>query len=128
MYSRLIVSDRLWYRNGKKHRIRLLPAVDYGDGEVEYWVNGFNYTLENGVLFLNSGSVARVPKVIYKNGTREWHRKNGLGTELHRRDGPAVVYGNGDLECWRSGKRHGLTIISGKSYWFERGEFVKCIV
>lgn len=133
MYSRFIigsiVNDKEWYRNGKKHRIRFLPAVIYGDGEVEYWVNGFNYILEDGVLFLNSECVGIVPKVIYKDGTRSWGRRRMKGIlHLHRKSGPAVIYGNGDYEYWVYGKRHGITSYCGKQYLFKDGEFVKCIV
>lgn len=35
-------------------------------------------------------------------GTREWY----LGYKLHREDGPAVEYTNGDVEWWFNGKLH----------------------
>ena len=51
---------------------------------------------------------------------------------IHREDGPAVIYSNGDFEYWLCGKRHrqdGPAVIVGdKQYFFEFGEFQKCIV
>ncbi|RTK95501.1 MAG: hypothetical protein EKK64_06680 [Neisseriaceae bacterium] len=73
-------------------------------------------------------SFADEPAVIYKNGTKKWHYCN----YPHRRELPAIIYQNGDQEYWFFGKRHredGPAVIYGnKQYFFENGEFIKCIV
>lgn len=68
------------------------------------------------------------PSVIYKNGTKEWHTIGFINRHLL----PAVVYSNGDCEYWHYGKRHRYdgpaVIVGNKQYFFENGEFIKCIV
>ena len=34
----------VWYVNGKLHRDNGLPAIEYADGDKEWWVNGKNMT------------------------------------------------------------------------------------
>ena len=101
-----------WYLNGKLHRDGDLPAVEWEDGNIEYWENGAKY------LFIE-----------YENGTKEYYHNHG---KLHNDCGPAIIYANGDLEYWEYGQRHRkngpAVIIGDKQYWFERGEFQKCIV
>ncbi len=59
---------------------------------------------------------------VYDNRT-EWRNKNG---NLHRIDGPAVEFANGDKEWWVNGQRHR---IGGPAYetsygvtWWQHGE------
>ena len=39
-----------WYKNGKLHRDGKLPAVEYENGDVKYYINGFrkNYKIYGG--------------------------------------------------------------------------------
>ena len=101
--------DKYWYFKGEIHRDNNLPAVEWADGAKEYWLNGEEY-------------------ILRENGTKEFY--NGF-LELSRFDKPAIEYANGDEEWWFNGKRHrknGPAIIYGdKQFWFEDGEFIKCI-
>lgn len=90
------------FHNGQLCRLFDKPAIEYANGQFEWWVDGIRHR-GNG------------PAVIKPNGQLEWwvegrrHREDGPalikaqgGTEwyfedkLHREDGPAVegVYGN----------------------------------
>ena len=92
------------------HRENSLPAIENSNGEKEYWENGQEYILE-------------------ENGTKAFIDFHG---NLHKDLLPAVEYSNGDQEWWRWGKRHRengpAVIIGNKQFWFEDGEFIKCIV
>jgi len=56
---------------------------------------------------------------VRSNGDKFWYDRKG---NLHRSDGPAVEFTNGDKEWWIHGKRHredGPAVIAGKhEYWF----------
>ena len=59
------------------------------------------------------------PAVIYPNGCQEWFFHN----KLHRKDGPAVIWSNGYQEWYLNGRLHrkdGPAIIShnGEKYWW----------
>jgi hypothetical protein len=56
-------------------------------------------------------------------GTREWY----LGYKLHREDGPAVEYTNGDCEWWVNGKIHrvdgpAIEKANGTREWYLDGK------
>ena len=135
---------KIWKKKNKhhekfyRHRKKMEePCAIFENGDVDYWYSGFKYNLdktENSTeITMNVNrekllhSLDDYPSVIYSNGTKEWHC---LG-ELHRRGFPAVEYANGDKEYWFYGKRHrekGPAVIFGnKQYWFEAGEFQKCM-
>lgn len=135
------ISQR-WHKNGKLHRENFKPAVvlennlnnkickQIGvskDKEEFYFLYGKKYLKNEDDSCLYKSSIDGFPNVIYSNGTKEYEFLH----KLHRRDGPAVVYSNGDCEWWFMGFRHrddGPAVIYGdKQYWFENGEFVKCI-
>ena len=102
-----------WYKEGELHRENDLPAIIYAGGQKEWFSNGSRYEIKK-----------------YENGTKEYYNIFG---RFHRYDGlPAVIYPNGDVEYWVGGKRHridGPAVVYGnKQYWFEWGEFKKCIV
>ena len=102
--------ENWWCKNGFRHRENNLPAIIRKDGNKEYWENGQEYILE-------------------ENGTKAFIDFHG---NLHKDLLPAVEYSNGDQEWWRWGKRHRengpAVIIGNKQFWFEDGEFIKCIV
>jgi hypothetical protein len=100
-----------WYKFGKCHRENDLPAHIISDGTQFWYKNGIEYTFSK-----------------YENGTKEWRDNYGI---LHNYHGPAIIYSNGDVEYWVRGKRHRINgpavIIGKKQYFFEFGEFKKCI-
>ncbi|RTK96778.1 MAG: hypothetical protein EKK64_03055 [Neisseriaceae bacterium] len=116
------------------------PSIEYENGDKDYWFDGFKYVVlktdSSTEIFISKNMFESTdlhsfddhPSVVYFDGTKEWHQ-NGL---LHRHFRPAVEYKNGDQEWWRFGKRHrtnGPAVVIGeKQYWFENGEFIKCIV
>lgn len=56
----------------------------------------------------------------YPNGTREWCNERG---ELHREDGPAIIYANGSKSWYLKGERHredgpAITRANGDKLWF----------
>ncbi|RTK95488.1 MAG: hypothetical protein EKK64_06615 [Neisseriaceae bacterium] len=131
-----------------KHRKILKPAYEHIKGGVKEWfyegreyqivetefsteIRSFVFTPQAIEYKLNS--IADHPSVIYKNGTKEWHCFGFLSRTLVL-DSPSVIYANGDKEWWQHGKRHRLktngpaVIYGNKQYWFENGEFQKCIV
>jgi len=67
------------------------------------------------------------PAVEYANGDKLWYQ-NG---ELHREDGPAVEYANGYKSWFINGKRHredGPAIESPNSYkfWYYQDLYINC--
>ena len=101
---------KIWAINGLLHRSGNLPAVECPSENNEYWEDGQRY-------------------LIQENGTKEFY--NGF-LELSRFDKPAIEYANGDEEWWNRGERHrkdGPAVIYGnKQFWFEFGEFIKCTI
>ena len=101
--------EKRWCKNGIMHRDNNLPALEYEDGDKEYWLFGDKYELldNNTKEFYYLGRLHRylLPAIEYPNGDKEWWHDG----KRHRREGPAVIYGN-------------------KKFWFEHGEFIKCIV
>ena len=135
MYYLTIKPDyKVFYKNRKLHRIRDLPAIEYVNGEKRWYKNHLRHRDNN------------LPAVEFANGHKEWWEKDvryyfANGTkefrdffhkQLHRHNGPAGEYSNGALEYWICGERHrtdGPAVIYGdKQYFFERGEFIKCIL
>ena len=101
---------KIWMIDGKRHRNNNLPAIEYPDGNKDYYLNGQKYK-------------------FYDNGTKEYF---DFFSRLHRFDFPAIEYSNGDKEWWMYGRRHRLNgpavIIGDKKFWFEHGEFIKCSI
>jgi hypothetical protein len=59
-----------------------------------------------------------------KYGTKSWRNSRG---KLHRTDGPAVEWLNGDKEWWVEGKRHradgpAVECLDGYKAWWVRGK------
>jgi hypothetical protein len=95
---------------GKLHRIGG-PAIEYEDGEYEWWLNGNRHRLDgpavnrlSGVkLWYKHGNYHRIGGPAYKtSGDKKWY----VDGVLHREDGPAVVLKDGTVEYWLSGKQY----------------------
>ena len=71
-------SDKVWYKDGKRHRLDG-PAVERANGDKVWYINGKRHRLDG-------------PAVEYANGDKLWY-KDG---KRHRLDGPAVEYASGD--------------------------------
>ena len=65
---------------------------------------------------------------INTSGDKYWTNESGL---LHREDGPAVEYANGDKQWYLNGIRHrehapAVEYISGAKRWYYQGIFIDC--
>lgn len=62
------------------------------------------------------------PAVEYADGDKEWY----VNGELHRVDGPAIQYASGTKEWWMHGQRHrtdgpAIECASGSKSWYLNG-------
>ena len=67
-------------------------------------------------------------RCVLGDGSIHYYDEQG---RLHREDGPAVEYPNGQRNWYINGKRHrddGPAIItpSGREYWFHEGKYISC--
>jgi hypothetical protein len=118
--------SKQWIINGQFHR-EDGPAVECVDGDKEYYLNG--KIVDEKDLPINKGKELLTkeewPKcTIDKNGNKDWRNKEG---ELHREDGPAVEFINGDKEWWINDKRHredgpACECSNGYKAWYKNGE------
>ncbi len=82
--------NKIWYKNGKLHRNKDLPAVEYANGN-KYWY-------KNGELHRDNDK----PAVEGNNGYKFWY-KGGL---KHRENGlPAIIKIDGTEEYWEHGEQ-----------------------
>ena len=63
------------------------------------------------------------PAVEYVDGDKVWY----LNGKLHREDGPAIEWANGSREWWLNGKRHredgpAVEYADGTKYWYLKGK------
>ena len=79
--------DRI-YRNsqGLRHRVHG-PAIEWADGDKEWWLNG-NIHRTDG------------PAIEYADGSKNWY----LNGQRHRTDGPAMEWADGSKEWYLDGE------------------------
>ena len=72
--------DKIWCLNGTEsyHRNHNLPAIEYANGNKEWWYLGSLHREEG------------LPAIEYSNGDKEWWWRG----KRHRYEGPAIIYGN----------------------------------
>ena len=139
-----------YYINGKKHR-KDGPAVIYTNGILEYWIEGklvdeyrpgFGCfepkSREEALERLDRKERPYCREMYLADINKMWpEMKNGLivnkygiklyykDDKLHREDGPAVIYSNGNFSYWIDGKKHregGPAVIYSNGileYWIE---------
>jgi len=80
---------------------------------------------ENHTVWFQNGLLHRIdgPAIIWFNGDKEWCQ-NG---KLHRMDGPAVEYADGTKKWYKNGKRHrtdgpAIEWENGEVQYWENGE------
>ena len=78
--------DREWYVNGDLHRLDG-PAVEYADGDQVWYVNGLYHRTDG-------------PAIEHACGNRFWYQ-NG---QRHRLDGPAIELADGSVAYWVNGQ------------------------
>ena len=114
-------SGNYWYQNGEQHR-EDGPAVEYVDGAKEWYYKGIfvgfgghpDPTLwarltsveVNGGPLLNGC-------VVDLDGDKWWH----VNDKLHRVDGPAIEYANGDTVWWLKDERLGEGVYGFWKLW-----------
>ena len=97
------------------HREDDLPAIEYTNGDLEWWVNGKQHRTNgpaverhNGTkLWFIHGKLHRendLPAVEWWNGSKEWF----INDKLHRIGGPAIECVTGGNSWWENGvcRRH----------------------
>jgi hypothetical protein len=95
-----IDKNRFWYQNNLKHRFDG-PAIELSNGTKIWYFVGFKLNCINNqdfLLFLSK------PICL----TNNWYHKiwyNARGN-IHREDGPAIEYSNGDKSWFINGKLH----------------------
>ena len=62
------------------------------------------------------------PAVVYATGTKEWW----LNGQLHRDAGPAVIWNDGSKEWYQNGQRHridgpAVVLANGDKLWYLEG-------
>jgi len=77
-----------WHNESNQRHREDGPAVEYADGDKEYYINGKLHR-EDG------------PAVECANGDKEYY----INDKLHREDGPAVEYADGDKAYYINDKR-----------------------
>ena len=87
--------------NNKLHR-EDGPAIEYLNGDKEWWING-NLHREDG------------PAIEWYDGDEFWY-KNG---KSHREDGPAIEYLNGIKEWWLNDKCYGINDDFTNESWIK---------
>ena len=99
--------DKVWYINGERHR-EDGPAIERTSGSKEWWLNGKRQPDYFGKKLVRE-RLDEEPYVDYEepdtdeDGTIRWYNEDG---ELHREDGPAIEYADGDKEWYINGKLH----------------------
>lgn len=101
-----------WSIDGKLHRDGDKPAVERGNGDLEWWqmgtkhrdggpcfigYNGDKEWRQNGLLHRDDG----LPSIEDESGHREWH----VHGRRHRLNGPAIIYPEGDCQYWVDGEK-----------------------
>jgi len=119
--------DKEWWRNGRRHRDDG-PAVEYANGDKEWWRDGiqvepFTESMDPDELEALATSVMGPQPVTDKFGTVSWFWRG----EIHREDGPAIEWANGDKEWCRNGQRHredgpAVEYADGGKAWFRDGQ------
>lgn len=109
-----------WYQNGKRHRLDG-PAIEGPDGLEEWWIEGSHIT-EQEFLARTGGSESTMMED--KLGNKEWYNSKN---QLHRLDGPAIEYRDGQKEWWVNGKRHredgpAIEYRNGGKAWYQDGK------
>lgn len=100
-----------WYYNAAEQLHRTDgPAVEYSNGDKEWW--------QNDQLHRTDG-----PAIVHTNGAKFWHQ-NG---SRHRIDGPAVEYTDGSKYWCQNGQRHridgpAVECANGYKEWWQAGE------
>ena len=84
---------------------------------------------DRGIYYYLNDKLHRIdgPAVEWINGDRFWYQ-NDL---LHRIDGPAIEYHNGDKGWWQNGKLHRIDgpaceHLDGYKRWYYEGKLVNC--
>ena len=84
-------------------------------------------SLLGAIRYYNSdGELHRTdgPAVIYRCGTKFWCQRG----ERHRLDGPAVIYSDGSEVWYRNGRIHrvggaAVSYPSGEQHWLQNGQY-----
>jgi len=122
--------NKSWWQNGRRHRVDG-PAVIYYNNK-EYWLFGELISDINSdeewKIYQSKNYKKEIREYLtpteWSKARTEWYKG---GTEiLHREDGPAVEYSNGDKKWYLNGKLHredgpAVEKADGKKVWYRNG-------
>ena len=128
---------KAWHLNGKRHRTDG-PAVEdvngykawylYGlrhkeDGPAREWANGSKEWHIDGKKLTEAEFNNRSTCTVDSDGTKRWRNKEG---QLHRTDGPAIEWSDGDKDWWVNDQLHredgpAIECASGTKFWYIEG-------
>jgi len=127
-----ISGTKSWWLNDKLHR-EDGPAVIRADGSKAWWLNGERQPDYFGKKPVRE-SLVEEPYVDYEEhepeidmfGNKRWYNENN--TRLHREDGPAVEFANGDKAWYINNKLHredgpAIEFADGTNFWFINNRF-----
>jgi hypothetical protein len=105
--------DKYWFQNNMLHRLDG-PAIEISNGTKIWGVRGQRYTEEEFNKIVSPH--------VDSDGVQTWSNNK---MQLHRENGPAIIYPNSDMEWWVDGRRHrlaGPAVLKGKiSQWYRNG-------
>ncbi len=78
----------LYYNESKLHRTDG-PAMEFGDGERQWYINGKRHRVDG-------------PAIEYPDGVKGWY----IDGKLHRVDGPAIEYSDGRKRWYIGGEEY----------------------
>ena len=113
-----------WFINGKHHR-EDGPARECSDGSFSYYLNGIYYSKKDFDKEIAKINKPKENKFYYSDGTIS--SKRDLSKILHRADGPAIEYSDGDKYWLINGKFHredGPAVKNSDGYkaWYINGK------
>lgn len=138
-----IVTDALvspprqsWYQYGQIYREGDLPALEWGDGSKEWYIDGRLFKVEapGGYERWYDENVRYhrdydLPAIVEVNGTKKWYRHG----KRHRDDDkPAIEHSDGDREWYVNGERHrendlpAYTRLDGYKTWYLHDKLHRC--
>jgi len=101
-----------WYKNGKLHRDKDLPALILSDRRQEWFTDGLRHRDND------------LPAIIHPDGTQKWYQNN----QSHRdNDLPAIIHADGTQEWYKDGLIHrdndlpAIIYTSGSKQWYKNG-------
>ena len=137
-----VSGSKEWWKNGKLHR-EDGPAIEYANGVKEWHLDGKEISEEEFLKIMSNKPRKEVDQsgtIFYYNNKKQLHREDGPAVEYadgekhwykngkhHRENGPAVEHADGYKAWWRNGKFHredgpAVEHADGSKAWYKNGK------